>query len=118
MERVQGFALPPLSPGRRLQNPVFQFVEQPRLPGFEPVKNVGGQPAVVRPGFQDLKAIGRRLAHSALQALGFPLSQPLRELGGEQFAEQRSDADTGVKAAASSGRVRYLFIISQLWTIE
>src|SRR5213593_2536635 len=94
IERVQRLPLPPLLSERRLQNPIFQFLEQLRLARFEPGKNVRVEPAVLRPGFQELKMPGRMLVRSALHASRFPLSPPLGELGGQQFPEQGTDADT------------------------
>ena len=90
---TQPFLLPLPAARRRFQNPVLQYVQQIGPARFEPVKNVFGQPAVVRAGFEELELFKAAFFH------------PPGELKGEQFAEQAADTRARIEIAAFAGRV-------------
>ena len=85
-EFAEGVLLPLPAAGGGFEDPVFEGVQEFGAGILERVENVGGEAAVMGAGFEDLSFLGHDF-------------EPIGELGGEEFAEERADADAGEKVA-------------------
>ena len=114
-----------------LEDPVFQPLEETGAVPSQPLQDVTGQPAIMRPGFHQLhlplwslrndrRAAGGRFIGGGLcfSTPGRNLLQPFGKLKCQQLAEQAAYADTGQKVPAPADGVLLSFIVSINGTIQ
>ena len=98
--------------GGGFDDAVFEAGEEAGTMRAEPGENVGSETAVVGAGFDEL------IADRRWEMGDGGVLEPLGELEGEEFAQERSDTDAGNVITAAADVVSFLFIISTIWTVK
>ena len=82
---------------------------------LDPTEDIPGEPARMGACLANLTPAGGFCPGFGLPA---KLVKPLAELESQQFAEERPDADTGIKVSSPADLVLFRLIISINWTIK